>query len=541
MVITGEHIVYTSGYGVANLENGVAISSSTVFNLGSTSKQFTAISIALLAQRGKLSFDDPVKKYLPELSAVYEGIRIRHLIYHTSGIRDYFDLLVLAGRDFNEIRFDDEIIRLLTQQRRLNFAPGERFAYSNSGYLLLSVIVQRVSDKTFRAFTDEDLFAPLGMKASHFHDRESACLAGLAVGYSTRPDGSFIGRSSSFDRVGDGGLFTCADDLFLWNKSLYDGALPHDITKVLSVPGRLDSGRSINYSLGLFIDEHEGFKTLSHRGRFPGFGAEMLRFPEKRFTIVCLCNLDEINPNLLAKNVATLFLQRQLDDKKRSIPPSKKQASAPPVPLKLKSLVGTYLDVSTGDVFSVKDYDRHIFIDGSEFLTQLTPVGKNQVRSVNVHPAISMKFETRGDQAIGVSLEVEGQNTAMLIPVVVTPSTVPSRSKEYSGRYYSDELSASYKVFPYKGQLMVQTTRNSAFGVTLILKDIYRFRKGHTVITIRFGRDKYQRVSGFKVDYGRAKGVDFIKTGNSFTVSLVKTYRFLIGLLRSKLMSATGS
>lgn len=216
-VIKDGQVLYKRGYGIANLDHDIPISSKTVFNVASMSKHFTAIGVALLARQGKLSLDDDIRKYLPEMPQYSTPITIRHLIYHTSGIREYSHLMQLAGTRFQDAPVE-EIYQIIARQKELNFKPGEEYLYSNSGYLLLARIVQRVSGKSLREFAGENIFKPLGMSSTRFHDDHSEVIRNRATGYSSRRVGGFAVESTTSDSVGDGGLFTTIDDLILWDR-----------------------------------------------------------------------------------------------------------------------------------------------------------------------------------------------------------------------------------------------------------------------------------------------------------------------------------
>ena len=310
-VIQDGEIIYNRGYGMANLENDVPISSKTAFYIGSTSKQFTAMSVLLLAEQGKLSLDDDVRKYVPEIPDSNHSITIRHLIHHTSGIPDYLSLWHLAGRDFADSIPEDDVLDLLAERKALNFTPGDRFEYSNSGYFVLAVIVKRVSRRSLREFAEENVFQPLGMNDTHFHDDRTMIVKNRADGHFARPDGGFGIFTTSFDLVGSGGLYTTVEDLLLWDRNSYQNRLGRGgealIDRMLTC-GTLSSGEELDYAFGLVIDEYEGFKAISHGGGFIGFRAELIRFPEKHLSVAVLCNLSSIDAGQLARRVADICL-----------------------------------------------------------------------------------------------------------------------------------------------------------------------------------------------------------------------------------------
>src|SRR5690349_18751337 len=224
-IIKDGRVLYKRGYGNANLDYDVPISSKTVFNIGSVSKQFTAFSIAILARQGKLSLDDDIRKYLPEMPQYSAPVTIRRLIHHTSGIREYSHLLQLAGTRFQDATAEDDY-KIIVRQKQLNFKPGDEYLYSNSNYLLLARIAQRVSGKSLRAFAEENIFKPLGMSNTRFQDDKSEVIRNRATGYSPRTGGGFAIESTTSDAVGAGDLLTTIDDLILWDRNFDQSNLP---------------------------------------------------------------------------------------------------------------------------------------------------------------------------------------------------------------------------------------------------------------------------------------------------------------------------
>src|SRR5262245_41692285 len=221
-VIKDGKLVYSRGYGMANLEHGIPNSPKLVYDIGSTSKQFTAASILLLAKQGKLSLDDEARKYIPELPAYQWPITIRHLIHHTSGLRDYLTLFSLAGVNFDDTTTEKDALEIILRQKGLNFAPGDEWLYSNSGYFLLSIIIKRASGKSFAEFAKENIFDPLGMTHTLILDNHKRIVPMRAVGYSPNPRGGFQTEMSNFEQTGDGAVQTSIEDLLLWDQNFYE-------------------------------------------------------------------------------------------------------------------------------------------------------------------------------------------------------------------------------------------------------------------------------------------------------------------------------
>jgi len=325
-IVQDGRLAYARGYGYANLDHDIPISPKTVFYIASVSKQFTAASIALLAQQGKLSLDDDVRAYIPELPDYGATITIRHLIHHTSGLRDYLTLMLLAGMRLEDVHTDEEVLDLVARQTALNFAPGERHLYSNTGYLLMAEIVRRVSGKSLREFADEHIFRPLGMTSTHFHDDRTMVVRNRALAYARNEDGSFrLDVWSNFDKVGSGGLLASVEDLALWDLNAehhrVGGAA---LRQQMLERGVLNNGDTLDYAFGLVIGEYRGLRTVSHSGGSMGFRAHHLRFPDERFAVICLCNLGSIDPGALARRVADIYLEGRFPE-----PPLATRASGP--------------------------------------------------------------------------------------------------------------------------------------------------------------------------------------------------------------------
>jgi CubicO group peptidase (beta-lactamase class C family) len=303
-------VEYARGYGMANLELGVALSPQSVFDIGSTSKQFTAMSIMLLAREGKLSLEDDIRKYIPELPPYGKTITIRHILTHTSGIRDYLTLWALAGVDDADLTTDQDALDLIARQKELNFAPGEQWLYSNSGFFLASIIVQRVSGKTLAQFAAERIFAPLGMTHTRFNNDHMAVIPNRATGYAPRDSGSgWATAMSNFEQMGDGAVQTSIEDMLRWDENFYTGTVGGMETLAsMQKTASLNDGKQQTYALGLMIDKFRGLRTVSHGGSWAGYRAELLRFPDQHLSVSCLCNLARTNPSQLARRVAEIYL-----------------------------------------------------------------------------------------------------------------------------------------------------------------------------------------------------------------------------------------
>jgi CubicO group peptidase (beta-lactamase class C family) len=301
-------ILYTHGYGMASLEHDAPITPGTVFYVGSISKQFTAMAAALAMQQGKLAYDDPIRKYLPELPPYADAIKVRHLIHHTSGLRDYNTLLAIAARRDEDAWNNAIVLKMTAKQKALNFEPGSEYLYSNTGYTLLATIVERATDTPFADFAAANVFTPLGMTSTHYHVDAKRLVHGRAMGYGGR-DGQWTLDTPINERAGAGGLYTTVEDLLKWDENFYTGRVGGvDVLKQIQTRGTLNGGTALTYAWGLEIGAYRGLPTVEHGGALGGYRADIIRFPEQHTSVAVLCNLGSAVPSSLARRVAETML-----------------------------------------------------------------------------------------------------------------------------------------------------------------------------------------------------------------------------------------
>src|SRR5579863_2023703 len=307
-------IAYAKGYGMASLELGVTITPQTVFDIGSTSKQFTAFSILLLQQQGKLSLDDDIRKFIPEIPDYGKRITLRHLMTHTSGMRDYAGLFDLAGIPEQNLTNDQDAVDLIVRQKALNFTPGDEWDYSNTGFFLLSQVVKRVTGKTLRDFDQENMFIPLGMKSTQIFNDHTLIIPHRATGYSYDDERKAFGvEMSNFEQTGDGSVQTSVEDLQRWDENFYSDKLGgEELIRQMQVVGKLNNGKEHGYAAGLEISTYRGQPVVRHGGAWAGYRAELLRFPKQHTSIAVLCNVAQAAPSVRANRVADVILEKEL-------------------------------------------------------------------------------------------------------------------------------------------------------------------------------------------------------------------------------------
>lgn len=510
-VIKDGQIVYKRGYGMANLEHNIPLSPASIMDTGSVSKQFTAMAIALLAEQGKLSLDDDVRKYLPEIPSYEAPITIRHLIHHTSGIRDYLTLMSIAGMRDDDYYVDGEVVSLLARQKALNFRPGSEFLYSNSGYFLLSQIVKRASGKTLREFADENMFKPLGMTRTKFYDDHNEIVKNRAASYVPRRGGGFQIAATTLDMVGDGNVFTCVEDLSLWDQNFYHNKLGKGgqelINQVLTT-GTLNSGEKIDYAFGLVIGEYRGLRIVEHGGAFVGYRAMTMRFPDQRFSVVLQCNLGTMNPSNLARRVADIYLADQFKAEARGAQkPEAKFIELPEQDLKDKA--GAYRNQINGVIWKLYVKDGKLFADVPNLSIRFGAISATEFRSIGTPVEFTLRFEKQG-QTPALRMQ-RGADKPVTLEAVQLVTPTPAQLAEYAGDYRSDEVQITYRIVLESGKLFLRHQNEYKDYPKNPLEPTTSDTFVVQGISLRFTRDARKQVSAFTLNAGRVKNIRFVK------------------------------
>ena len=303
-------IAYERGFGSADLEHNVPIGTDTMFYAGSVSKQFTAMAVALAIKQGLFGLDDDIRTLIPELPDYGSPITARHLIHHTSGLRDINTLMSIAGRRDEDAFDNDAVLRMLARQKALNFKPGDEHLYSNSGYAMLALLVERAAHVSFAEFAAANIFAPLGMTATHFHTDLGRLVKNRALAYDRPALGAIRLNTPQNERAGAGGLFTSVRELLAWDENFYTGRVGgRDVIAQLETPGKLNSGGPLVYAWGLQVGTYRGLSIVEHSGALGGFRAHIIRFRTQHFSAALLCNASAINPTDLSRRAADVYLK----------------------------------------------------------------------------------------------------------------------------------------------------------------------------------------------------------------------------------------
>jgi CubicO group peptidase (beta-lactamase class C family) len=320
-------VIYSKGFGYANLEYDIKNTPTTIFHIASVSKQFTAFAIAMLADQGKLSINDDIRKYLPELHDFGSVITINHLIHHTSGLRDQWSLLTMAGWRMDDVITQKQIMRVISRQTDLNFKPGEEMLYCNTGFTLLAEIVSRVTGQHFEEWTKKNIFEPLQMKNTFFYVDHQMIVKNRAYSYYKGPDG-FKKLVLSYANAGATSLFTTVEDLSLWAINFEKMKVGNPkIMAMMKQRFVLNNGDTITYAFGQETDNYKGLHGFSHGGADAGYRTYLLRFPDQHFSVAVISNLSSFNPGELSYQIADLYLAKNFVEQK----PAAQRAQTPQV------------------------------------------------------------------------------------------------------------------------------------------------------------------------------------------------------------------
>lgn len=308
-------LIFSGGYGMANLDYGIPLEPDSRLMIASISKQFAAAAMLMMEQEGYLDLDEDIRTYIPEMPEFDEPVTTRMLIHHTSGLRDYFNLLSLKEMGLDPTFTYDEAIEMLSSQQALNFRPGTQHLYSNSGYFLMSVIVKNLTDMSMREYTDKHFFQPLGMESTHFHDDLEMNVPNRAMSYRPGPDGPGQFYRDNIDRVGDRALFTTIEDFAKWEANFIENRTNlENFTEKMTRKGVFRNGREHNYAAGLRINSYRTLDTVGHGGNYMGFRSSYVRFPEQELGIMVFCNMSNISPAPYANQLADLFLMKEFEE-----------------------------------------------------------------------------------------------------------------------------------------------------------------------------------------------------------------------------------
>lgn len=507
-VVQNGAIIYKKGYGMAHLEYDIPNSPSTVFHIASVSKQFTAFSILLLEKAGKLSLDDDVRKYIPEVPDFGKTITLRHLATHTSGLRDQWNLLAMAGWRLDDVITKEHVLKIVSKQKELNFNPGEEFVYCNTGFTLLAEVVARVSGQSFAEFTQANIFNPLKMKSTLFYDDHEKIVKNRA--YSYYENNGYKKSVLSYANVGATSLFTTAEDLSLWALNFWNPVVGDtSLIRKLNTLALLNNGKTFGGALGQFVGQYKGLNEIQHGGADAGYRSFLTRFPDEKFAVVVLSNAAEFNSGDMAHKVVDVYLKAKL----KTEPPKevKKEESSNSVVVD-QAVLNTYVgdfELQPGFTISIMTNNNgqlagqatgqpqfplkplsitEFKVEGVDAKIEFVPNGGNNVNTLKLHQGgrIMDAQRIKGFDKKAVNLA------------------------EFSGSFYSEELSTTYDFVVVGDKLMAKHSRHSDFEMQVVKKDMFAGRVWFFG-QVEFVRDANGSINGCKVTNGRVRNLYFKK------------------------------
>jgi hypothetical protein len=437
-------------------------------------------------------------------------VTVRQLIYHTSGVREYSHLMQLAGIKFQDAS-DDEVFKIIARQKELNFKPGDEYLYSNSGYFLLAQIVKKVSGKSLREFAEENIFRPLGMVNTRFHDDNTEVIKNRATGYSSRKGGGFAVAGNVSDHVGDGGLLTTLDDLVLWDKNFSANKLSggEELIKLLLTPGSLNSGEKIDYVFGLEVEQYEGSKLFGHGGSYFGFNADTIRFPSEKFSVICLCNLSNIESGRLTRQVADIYLAGVFKKGEAIAGASRNEAKVLSVPeSELRPVAGSYFNAAGNNFRRLYVKDGKLIYSRGSSDSELAPLGDNRFLMLGVPDRVEISFKAPRPGAPLQMLTSANGGKPIVHDRVEPASYTPEQLGQFAGTYFSEEIDATYTVSLAGDKLVLRRKNVDDAPLQLLFADTFSSVGSGT---LNFKRDPQDHITGFVVNTGRVRNLRFTK------------------------------
>lgn len=507
-IVRNDSLIFSKGYGMANLEYDISNEPQTLFHMASVSKQFTACSIVLLAKQGKLKLDDDIHKWLPWFPDLKEKITIRNLLNHTSGIRDQWQLLAISGTRLDDVITQDQIIKILSKQQALNFKPGDKYSYSNSGFTMLAEIVKAVSGQTLRQFTDSAIFKPLAMTNTHFHDDYTEIEKNRSYSYDRKDSIHFTNAVLSYSVAGATSLFTNINDMSKWVMNFYDHKVgdQKDID-MLTQKGKLNSGKELSYALGIVNDTWKGWRQYSHGGSDAGYRTYVTVFPDLKMGFMVFSNLGDFNPGEKVYQMADFFI-KDTASKKEAVKKEQRDSTAAILKdtISIKKFTGNYIgEDGLPFSFNIRNRQLHYKIyDESNFLIK----GQKDTFSFPQEPEIKFIFGIKGtDTTVDI---ITPDQLYQLKKYIKDTLQSDEALKRYTGIYYCPELDCKYGIVLKDHHLILTNSKYNDAKLTLIGKD-HLTNDNWWINHLMMKRDIKNNIIGFEVNSGRIMHLKFNK------------------------------
>jgi CubicO group peptidase (beta-lactamase class C family) len=502
VIVKDGAVLYQNGYGYANLDHHIPITPQTLFDVASVAKQFTGLSVAMLVQQGKLSLDDDIRKYQPDVPDFGKPITIRNLLHHTSGLRDWPETLGFSGLDMEGPITLDTILEMVRRQRELDFAPGEEHLYSNTGYNLLAAAVAKVTGQSFRAWTDANLFRPLGMKRTLVCDNSAEVVANCADSYAPGDQRKFHRVNSQLSAQGSSSLFITAEDMGKWLLNFETARVGgKTVIEMMHEPGKLNGGAKVDYGFGVALGDYHGSPKISHTGGWAAYRSVVLRVPEKRFAVAILSNAGNMDTHGLALKIADLYLGlppiKPLDQSR-----FKPSAAVKVDPATWDGFLGTYR-LGPGWLLTItRESDQLMAQETREDKFKMTPMSDRNFFVEAYGAAVEFVRENSGPVT---HLLYRGINAPKLNPPELTPALLAA----YIGDYWSEELRVAGRLEIHDGKLASQ--QRSGTWIHFLPTGADRFDAEDGRMALEFTRSPDSGMTEVKVSGGRVRNIRYTR------------------------------
>lgn len=506
-VVKNGELIFSKAYGMASLEYDIPNTPQTIFNIASVTKQITAYSMVLLEQEGKLSLDDPIQKHLTEIPTFEDEITIRHLLHHTSGLRNFQSILSLAGWRNGESMTNDDLLHFLSMQKELNFKPGAEYLYCNTGFNIITTIVERISGQSFQDWTQEHIFQPLGMNNSSYREDLEAVHKNTATSYEGTPGTKFRQPLKYWTYMGNGNVYTTIEDLSKWQNNFRKPTLGGAAgIQTLVTPGILNNGEQITYGLGIGVGTFRGLKRYSHGGSVGGYRSNMIYFPEQELGVIVLSNFSTANPGGKVSAIRDILLE---DEFTEPLPPARVRK---PIGKKAVTIDSKLIDSYVG-----KYYVEGVLVELTKRGEQLLIFAKGELpQPMPVTPSSETDFfmegvdlvfritEPAGDNPRRIMIEYGGDRVSGFQLAYKQPGA------ELLGTYYSPELDTRYEIVQEDGKMLVKHQRHETFELFAVSKNVLK-GTAYFFSDVKVERNAQDQVKGIRVSSGRLRNLWFEK------------------------------
>lgn len=495
-------LIYAKGIGLASVEKNIKNDTKTAFSIASIAKQFTASCIWFLMQEKKLSLEDDIRKYLPEMPNYGTPIKIKHLLNHTSGIRNYHTIMDLQGFDYDSEYYNNvTVLQLAFNQKGLNNKPGEKVLYSNTNYNLLTLIIERVSGKNLNEFAKDKLFLPLQMNSSCFKISSTQIIENKAEGYQFT-DGKYISNTSSQESYGAGSMASTVEDVLKWIAVLNGtNSKLKSLSKFLIHCEKLENGEKAKYARGVMVDKYKGFQTISHSGFGWGGQSQLITVPEKNIGIIIMTNLESINPTPISYQILDVFINEKTIEKSNTKKLYQNE--------NFNTFIGQYKEMNSA-------MKMEIFVENDT----LKAKGSQAKKGIGLLAFEKSKFHRMNNESVTYDF-TKNKNHDLIISFggtpfyfkkaqFVKPETV--KINEFVGTYYSEELNTTYTFYEKDNKLFLAYKNNENIALSTIEIDEF----GNNARTsYQFKRNQNNQIVSMELSSeGTVKNINFIKQRN---------------------------